>query len=169
MCCVKGGDKLTLSLSGMEESPVTEEVAGKDARSPTPVTVTHFSWGEAGKLEQRVISPSLPSAPSPPPFMSLSVTPATTNPFLNTNPFLAYPNSNPFVDISSDDVKVENDTEADTNAEVASPPSSPVEPCPSPPPQTEKVHDTVKVSLESSVAAATACLDCCMTRVAGLR
>ncbi|XP_046673475.1 band 4.1-like protein 5 isoform X1 [Homalodisca vitripennis] len=158
-----GGDKLTLSLSGadVDKTEVLEENTGKDGRSPTPVTVTHFSWGEAGKLEQRVISPS---ARSPTPFMSLSVAPVetlvSTNPFVTTetkcttNPFLAYPNSNPFVDMSSEEVKSSDVTnEADNNVElitngITKVPSSPVDPCPviipaSSTPQTEKVLEPV--------------------------
>ncbi|KAE8737762.1 hypothetical protein FOCC_FOCC016775, partial [Frankliniella occidentalis] len=85
-----GGDKLTLALSGSsttqgsngglptgkESSSNSDEEDQEDcasdertdkARSPTPVTVTHFSWGERGKLEQRILS----TASSPPPPLSL--------------------------------------------------------------------------------------------------
>ncbi|XP_039288305.1 band 4.1-like protein 5 isoform X2 [Nilaparvata lugens] len=111
-----GGDKLTLSLNGQEkeshhenglEAPdgaATAAAGTKEEsnRSPTPVTVTHFSWGECGKLEQRVVSPNrTPSPRSPTPFLSLSLQPqeAPSNPF---NPFTsmhteAKPNTNPFL------------------------------------------------------------------------
>ncbi|RZF38174.1 hypothetical protein LSTR_LSTR005535 [Laodelphax striatellus] len=108
-----GGDKLTLSLNGQEKEShengleTTDGAAianGKEEtnRSPTPVTVTHFSWGECGKLEQRVVSPNrTPSPRSPTPFLSLSLQPqeAPSNPF---NPFTsmhteAKPNTNPFL------------------------------------------------------------------------
>lgn len=87
----------------------------------TPVTVTHFSWNEAGKIEQRVITRSSSPGSSLPmsitseesssltssnnPFtslLSIGATPATTTVSNNgvsahketsTNPFL---NSNPF-------------------------------------------------------------------------
>lgn len=108
----QGGDKLTLSLSGTDVDNLEALDGTKEGRSATPVTVTHFSWGEAGKLEQRVVSPS---SPPPTPFMSLSVTPhdsaVSTNPFVvqaspdpktTTNPFLVYPNSNPFVDLNTE-------------------------------------------------------------------
>ncbi|XP_049952795.1 band 4.1-like protein 5 isoform X1 [Schistocerca serialis cubense] len=60
-----GGDKLTLSLGGNNTSVAdTGAVDCKDdsndsgyIRSTTPVTVTHFSWSDRGKLEQ-VILPS---------------------------------------------------------------------------------------------------------------
>ncbi|PSN44256.1 hypothetical protein C0J52_04841 [Blattella germanica] len=60
-----GGDKLTLSLSGMVNASESEEVSQIEAddsttsqkRCTTPVTVTHFSWSDRGKLE-RVILPS---------------------------------------------------------------------------------------------------------------
>ncbi|XP_066996691.2 band 4.1-like protein 5 isoform X1 [Anabrus simplex] len=63
-----GGDKLTLSLGGlgtalssMVDSDIRED-AGEVEYNPqkcctTPVTVTHFSWSDRGKLEQ-VILPS---------------------------------------------------------------------------------------------------------------
>ncbi|XP_075214310.1 erythrocyte membrane protein band 4.1-like yurt isoform X2 [Lycorma delicatula] len=102
-----GGDKLTLSLTGNNDKEVKEDGAdssdgcsGKNKeesnRSPTPVTVTHFSWGECGKLEQRVVSPTrTPSPRSPTPFLSLSLTPQETSPLTN-NPF------NPFTSLSTD-------------------------------------------------------------------
>lgn len=117
---VKGGDKLTLALSGIEEKKEdVEEVEGPSGRSPTPVTVTHFSWGEAGKLEQRVISPSHPRSPTS--FLSLSLSQSQEpsslsynnpfNPFVSTeqthkpitNPFLtsSSSSSNPFVEINN--------------------------------------------------------------------
>lgn len=125
----KGGDKLTLSLNGgiaapeetklpldeqslSETSPLTKD---DRRRCATPVTVTHFSFGECGKLEQRVISPersptesmssivSLPSlnATSPTsPRNPFSANPFTGNPqTTTTNPFLS-PLSNPFTDNS---------------------------------------------------------------------
>lgn len=152
-CVYKGGDKLTLSLSCVEEDKVeVDDNPSKDgttARSPTPVTVTHFSWGEAGKLEQRIVSPSLsPSPRSPTPFMSLSLTQpeslSFTNPFKNpfdsetkpvTNPFLNH--SNPFFDVTQDngDVKnkiseendKENNKEILVNGDCHKVPSSPIE------------------------------------------
>lgn len=110
-----GGDKLTLALSGIEEKKEdVEEVDGTSGRSPTPVTVTHFSWGEAGKLEQRVVSPSHPRSPTS--FLSLSLSQSQEpsslsynnpfNPFVSTeskavtNPFLTS-SCNPFVEINS--------------------------------------------------------------------
>ncbi|KAJ1522773.1 hypothetical protein ONE63_001929 [Megalurothrips usitatus] len=86
-----GGDKLTLALSGSSTAQSSngglttgkgsvsnsdeedqEDGASEDrvdkARSPTPVTVTHFSWGERGKLEQRILS----NASTPPPPLSLA-------------------------------------------------------------------------------------------------
>lgn len=126
----KGGDKLTLSLNGgttapeetkqpLDEQPISETSVSKDDRKrcATPVTVTHFSFGECGKLEQRVISPersptesmssilSLPfndaTSPTSPhnpfsanPFTGDSQTVTTTNPFLSSL-------SNPFTDNST--------------------------------------------------------------------
>ncbi|XP_054266109.1 band 4.1-like protein 5 isoform X2 [Macrosteles quadrilineatus] len=147
-----GGDKLTLSLSGAEDK--SEELpspVSPTGRSPTPVTVTHFSWGEAGRLEQRVVTPS---ARSPVPFMSLSVAPvdppSSTNPFLSTtNPFLQYPNSNPFVDMDDKVADVDESDKAEVNGSglgSGKVPSSPVDPCPVivPPgsPQSEKLCET---------------------------
>ncbi|XP_050440613.1 band 4.1-like protein 5 isoform X2 [Adelges cooleyi] len=122
-----GGDKLTLSLNGgiaapeeiklsTEEHSVTESAAAvsKDDRKrcATPVTVTHFSFGECGKLEQRVIlSPDRSPTESTSSFLSLPFdttsptsprNPFTANPFTGdaqtptTNPFLS--SSNPFSD-----------------------------------------------------------------------
>lgn len=141
-----GGDKLTLSLNSKvtsnetatsqdlldlsssinngdnpEEAVTTvnsdRTIENEAKRSATPITVTHFSWGECGKLEQRVISPnrsppvsplqplSLPSLPitatlsadeiaaPPTPLISLS----------SKNPF-----SNPFVDNTTTDVVIES-------------------------------------------------------------
>ncbi|XP_014275213.1 band 4.1-like protein 5 isoform X2 [Halyomorpha halys] len=84
-----GGDKLTLSLSPIPikspsspTSPVPTSPPVGPVSSNTPVTVTHFSWGDAGQIEQRTL----------------------TNPFLSsTNPFL-----NPFV---GDDDKQKNEKE----------------------------------------------------------
>lgn len=119
MCVfVKGGDKLTLALSGIEEKKEeVEEVDATSGRSPTPVTVTHFSWGEAGKLEQRVVSPSHPRSPTS--FLSLSLSQSQEpsslsynnpfNPFVSTenktgtNPFLTSSSSNPFVEVNNHD------------------------------------------------------------------
>uniref|UniRef100_A0A1B6DLE8 Uncharacterized protein n=1 Tax=Clastoptera arizonana TaxID=38151 RepID=A0A1B6DLE8_9HEMI len=135
-CVCKGGDKLTLSLSCVEEDKVeVDENSSKEgpARSPTPVTVTHFSWGEAGKLEQRVVSPSLsPSPRSPTPFMSLSLTQPEsltfTNPFKNpfdseakptTNPFLNH--SNPFLapnQLNGDLINKPDENNKENNKEV---------------------------------------------------
>lgn len=112
-----GGDKLTLALSGIEEKKEdVEEAEGTTGRSPTPVTVTHFSWGEAGKLEQRVVSPSHPRSPTS--FLSVSLTQSQEpsslsynnpfNPFVAaenkpvTNPFLTS-SSNPFVEVNNHD------------------------------------------------------------------
>lgn len=125
----KGGDKLTLSLNGgitapeetkqpLDEQPISESSPlSKDDRKrcATPVTVTHFSFGEYGKLEQRVISPerspteSMSSIVSLPSFNATSPTspcnPFSANPFTGdhqttpTNPFLS-PLSNPFTDNS---------------------------------------------------------------------
>lgn len=101
----------------MDEQTISETSVSKDDRKrcATPVTVTHFSFGECGKLEQRVISPerspteslssilSLPfnaTSPSSPrnpfsanPFTGDSQIPTTTNPFLSSI-------SNPFTDNS---------------------------------------------------------------------
>lgn len=120
----KGGDKLTLSLNGgiaapeetkqpLDEQPVSETPLSKDDRKrcATPVTVTHFSFGECGKLEQRVISPERSPTESTSsilslPFNATSPTsprnPFSANPFTGdsqttTNPFLS-PLSNPFTD-----------------------------------------------------------------------
>lgn len=87
-------------------------------RCATPVTVTHFSWSEAGKLEQRVVTRS--TSPTQPlslplttdelhpnnPFTSLlSVTsknasPIDTTTLTSTNPFLIP--SNPFASVNGD-------------------------------------------------------------------
>lgn len=119
----KGGDKLTLALNGgiatpeetkqpLDEQPISEtSVSSKDDRKrcATPVTVTHFSFGECGKLEQRVISPERSPTESMSsilslPFNAASPTsprnPFSANPFTGdsqstTNPFLL-PLSNPF-------------------------------------------------------------------------
>lgn len=121
----KGGDKLTLSLNGgiatpeetkqpLDEIPITETSVSKDDRKrcATPVTVTHFSFGECGKLEQRVVSPERSPTESMSsilslPFNATSPTsprnPFSANPFIGdsqtatTNPFLS-PSSNPFAD-----------------------------------------------------------------------
>jgi len=121
----KGGDKLTLSLNGgiaapeetkqpLDELPTTETSVSKDDRKrcATPVTVTHFSFGECGKLEQRVVSPERSPTESMSsilslPFNATSPTsprnPFSANPFIGdsqtatTNPFLS-PSSNPFSD-----------------------------------------------------------------------
>jgi len=119
----KGGDKLTLSLNGgivvpeetkqpFDEQPISETSLSKDDRKrcATPVTVTHFSFGECGKLEQRVISPerspteslssilSLPFNASSPtsPRNPFSANPFTGDSQTTTNPFLSL--SNPFTD-----------------------------------------------------------------------
>lgn len=121
----KGGDKLTLSLNGgiaapeeikqpLDEQTISEASLSKDDRKrcATPVTVTHFSFGECGKLEQRVISPERSPTESMSsilslPFNATSPTsprnPFSANPFTagdsqtTTNPFLS-PLSNPFTD-----------------------------------------------------------------------
>ncbi|CAI6362497.1 unnamed protein product [Macrosiphum euphorbiae] len=120
-----GGDKLTLSLNGgiaapeenkqpLDEQPISETSVSKDDRKrcATPVTVTHFSFGECGKLEQRVVSPERSPTESMSsilslPFNATSPTsprnPFSANPFIGdsqtatTNPFLS-PSSNPFAD-----------------------------------------------------------------------
>lgn len=120
----KGGDKLTLSLNGgiaapeetkqsLDEQPISETSVSKDDRKrcATPVTVTHFSFGECGKLEQRVVSPERSPTESMSsilslPFNATSPTsprnPFSANPFIGdsqtatTNPFLS--SSNPFTD-----------------------------------------------------------------------
>lgn len=125
---------MTLSLTGSSEKENKDVSDSADTvnttknkeetnRSPTPVTVTHFSWGECGKLEQRVISPTRsPSPRSPTPFLSLSLTSQETpsipnnpfNPFTSlsseertgTNPFLTP--SNPFIESVEDFSKSEN-------------------------------------------------------------
>lgn len=98
----------------MDEQPVPESSQPKDERKrcATPVTVTHFSFGECGKLEQRVISPDRSPTESMSsilslPFNATSPTsprnPFSANPFTGdsqtatTNPFLS-PLSNPFTD-----------------------------------------------------------------------
>jgi len=121
----KGGDKLTLSLNGgiaapeetkqpLDEQSISEISVSKDDRKrcATPVTVTHFSFGECGKLEQRVVSPERSPTESMSsilslPFNATSPTsprnPFSANPFIGdsqtatTNPFLS-PSSNPFAD-----------------------------------------------------------------------
>jgi len=121
----KGGDKLTLSLNGgiaapeeskqpLDEQPISETSVSKDDRKrcATPVTVTHFSFGECGKLEQRVVSPERSPTESMSsilslPFNATSPTsprnPFSANPFIGdsqtaiTNPFLSS-SSNPFAD-----------------------------------------------------------------------
>lgn len=122
-----GGDKLTLALNGgiatpeetkqsLDEQPISETSLSKDDRKrcATPVTVTHFSFGECGKLEQRVISPERSPTESMSSILSLpfnATSPTSTrnpfsaNPFTGdsqtptTNPFLS-PLSNPFTDNS---------------------------------------------------------------------
>lgn len=121
---IKGGDKLTLALNGgiatpeetkqpLDEQPISETSLSKDDRKrcATPVTVTHFSFDECGKLEQRVISPERSPTESMSsilslPFNATSPTsprnPFSANPFTGesqttTNPFLS-PLSNPFTD-----------------------------------------------------------------------
>lgn len=121
----KGGDKLTLALNGgitaseeikqtLDEQSISETSVSKEDRKrcATPVTVTHFSFGECGKLEQRVISPERSPTESMSsilslPFNATSPTsprnPFSANPFTGdsqtttTNPFLS-PLSNPFTD-----------------------------------------------------------------------
>lgn len=118
---------MTLSLNGgiaapeetkqaLDEPPISETSVSKDDRKrcATPVTVTHFSFGECGKLEQRVISPERSPTESMSsilslPFNATSPTsprnPFSANPFIGdsqtatTNPFLS-PLSNPFADNS---------------------------------------------------------------------
>lgn len=125
LVCKKGGDKLTLSLNGgimtseetkqpLDEQPIPEIPSSKDDRKrcATPVTVTHFSFGECGKLEQRIISPERSPTESMSsilslPFNATSPTspcnPFSANPFTGdsqtttTNPFLSTL-SNPFTD-----------------------------------------------------------------------
>lgn len=121
-----GGDKLTLSLNGgiaapeetkqlLDEQSISETSVSKDDRKrcATPVTVTHFSFGECGKLEQRVVSPDRSPTESMSsilslPFNATSPTsprnPFSANPFIGgdshtaiTNPFLSS-SSNPFAD-----------------------------------------------------------------------
>ncbi|XP_050548903.1 band 4.1-like protein 5 [Daktulosphaira vitifoliae] len=120
-----GGDKLTLSLNGgiaqleelklsIEEPNLTETTVFNDDRKTctTPVTVTHFSFGEYGKLEQRIISPEKSPTDNSTNFSSLPFNaasptsprnPFSANPFTGesssstTNPFLTSP-SNPFSD-----------------------------------------------------------------------
>uniref|UniRef100_A0A2S2R0G4 Moesin/ezrin/radixin homolog 1 n=1 Tax=Sipha flava TaxID=143950 RepID=A0A2S2R0G4_9HEMI len=121
-----GGDKLTLSLNGgiaateetkqsLDDQSLSETSVSKEDRKrcATPVTVTHFSFGECGKLEQRVISPERSPTESMSsilslPFNATSPTsprnPFSANPFTGdsqtmTNPFLS-PLSNPFSDNS---------------------------------------------------------------------
>lgn len=123
----KGGDKLTLSLNGgiasseetkqsLDDQSISETSVSKDDRKrcATPVTVTHFSFGECGKLEQRVISPersptesmssilSLPFNPTSPtsPRNPFSANPFTGDSQTTTNPFLSSL-SNPFTDNST--------------------------------------------------------------------
>ncbi|XKL66773.1 hypothetical protein PGB90_010193 [Kerria lacca] len=137
-----GGDKLTLSLNGKPLSKENQETIDNVSITPvdsppssiidlevkrctTPVTVTHFSWNEAGKIEQRIItrstSPTQPlslpltddsSIISNNPFTSLlSVTSSEMSPVDNastnssTNPFLNP--SNPFSNINGKE-NVEN-------------------------------------------------------------
>ncbi|XP_003246718.1 band 4.1-like protein 5 isoform X1 [Acyrthosiphon pisum] len=141
-----GGDKLTLSLNGgiaapeetkqpLDEQPISETSVSKDDRKrcATPVTVTHFSFGECGKLEQRVVSPERSPTESMSsilslPFNAASPTsprnPFSANPFIGdsqtatTNPFLS-PSSNPFADgikkDSTNDVVVAVESNAGIN------------------------------------------------------
>lgn len=102
----------------MDEQTISETSVSKDDRKrcATPVTVTHFSFGECGKLEQRVISPERSPTESMSSILSLPFNDATSptsphnpfsaNPFTGdsqtittTNPFLS-PLSNPFTDNS---------------------------------------------------------------------
>ncbi|XP_026815833.1 band 4.1-like protein 5 [Rhopalosiphum maidis] len=142
-----GGDKLTLSLNGgiaapeetkqpLDEQPISETSVSKDDRKrcATPVTVTHFSFGECGKLEQRVVSPERSPTESMSsilslPFNATSPTsprnPFSANPFIGdsqpaiTNPFLSS-SSNPFADNgikkdSTNDVEVAVDSNTGIN------------------------------------------------------
>lgn len=93
--CVQGGDKLTLALS-----PVVGVGPGGNPTSlnsgPTPVTVTHFSWGDTGQIEQRTL-PSSMQQPTTNPFLGpQSPTSPHKSPVSSTNPFL-----NPFVSASA--------------------------------------------------------------------
>ncbi|KAF4530025.1 hypothetical protein B566_EDAN009202 [Ephemera danica] len=110
----QGGDKLTLALTGMSTTtsptvaaattptspraataaPPTSPVTPKPEETslgPTPVTVTHFSWGDRGQLE-RVMLPSENGTSEQPsslnPFNPFSEPPASPTPKSNTNPFL---------------------------------------------------------------------------------
>ncbi|XP_073977533.1 erythrocyte membrane protein band 4.1-like yurt isoform X1 [Rhodnius prolixus] len=90
-----GGDKLTLALS-----PVVGVGPGGNPTSlnsgPTPVTVTHFSWGDTGQIEQRTL-PSSMQQPTTNPFLGpQSPTSPHKSPVSSTNPFL-----NPFVSASA--------------------------------------------------------------------
>lgn len=99
----------------LDEQSISETSVSKDDRKrcATPVTVTHFSFGECGKLEQRVVSPDRSPTESMSsilslPFNATSPTsprnPFSANPFIGgdsqtaiTNPFLSS-SSNPFAD-----------------------------------------------------------------------
>ncbi|KAK3908010.1 Band 4.1-like protein 5 [Frankliniella fusca] len=147
-----GGDKLTLALSGTsttqcsnggtptgkESIPNSDEEDQDDgasdertdkARSPTPVTVTHFSWGERGKLEQRILSTASSSPPplslinnsqrnrSPSPLSPSFFPPSTPDPTekkatsptpYSTNPFNPFSSKTHFSPTSPKDIKFSN-------------------------------------------------------------
>uniref|UniRef100_A0A0A9YR15 Moesin/ezrin/radixin homolog 1 n=1 Tax=Lygus hesperus TaxID=30085 RepID=A0A0A9YR15_LYGHE len=121
-----GGDKLTLALS-----PALSPAAPLSPQSPTPVTVTHFSWGDMGQIEQKTLSsshtnPFLSSTPTSPvspriksptsPVSARIKSPTPQSPVTaSTNPFL-----NPFV--------VEEDKTDNKQPEPAEPKQDPIEP-----------------------------------------
>lgn len=128
----KGGDKLTLSLNGgiaapeetkqpLDEQLISESSLSKDDRKrcATPVTVTHFSFGECGKLEQRVISPERSPTESMSSILSLPFN--ATSPTSPRNPFSANPftgdsqstTTNPFLS-SLPNPFTDNNTKKDT-------------------------------------------------------
>ncbi|XP_014251898.1 band 4.1-like protein 5 isoform X1 [Cimex lectularius] len=86
-----GGDKLTLALSP-SIAPILINAA---PTSPTPVTVTHFSWGDTGQIEQRTLT-------------------SQTNPFLSSTPSVQTNSTNPFLNpfvIEEDKVESKLDSE----------------------------------------------------------
>ena len=152
MVASQGGDKLTLALGNspnaatdsdaVSDSDVDPEAEAEPAaappeaappeertRSPTPVTVTHFSWGERGRLEQKVVSPT-PNSPSPVrstnPFNPFNRVPSL--PKTPANPFLEKPKTNPFLSPSPERAKnpFREADKTDSPATSSASPSAPV-------------------------------------------
>jgi hypothetical protein len=125
-------------------SPVTPKPEVKEDNNvgPTPVTVTHFSWGDRGQLE-RVMLPSengeQPSSLNP--FNPFTEPPVSPTAKTNTNPFLhattpTEKKSNPFLNPFTNG-----------SPEETSQPKSPVAKSPPPTIQNNIEHSTpVKVT-----------------------